>query len=250
MNKDRFKKGDKVVFSAGFSHKRLKEGDELEIIKCDRDGVPKVSDSKGCQYFIDDMKTELVINRDQAIKKLSVVELTLKTTELALGEAMGELKSIRGVLEKPEEVTPEVGKWYKSSRYNNSVVFFESKVKGYGISSTDTWWHNDGWDNLNSGNWELATNYEVECMLIKEAEKRGFKKGVEFISAAGTKRTIGRGRFKIWEFGNTRGLHHTSTNGLILDNGNWAEIIKQPEVKEMTVAQVAEAVGHPVKIIE
>lgn len=131
--------------------------------------------------------------------------------------------------QKPEEL--EVGKWYN---YEGGLFCFQGLkdglLRGYGIMN-----YYDSWtDECNLGKrpnlWKSATHQEVEQALIKEAEKRGFKEGVnatrEWIYPNARLVTLNRNNYTF----------NPSINSLTLDGweifykGKWAEIITKPKI--------------------
>ena len=137
----------------------------------------------------------------------------------------------------------ELNKWYKDGK---TLVFInkpleQSGVIGYGFFShgiwTNDWYYKHGLDKF-----RLATTEEVESMLIKEAEKRGYKEGDIVISAKdGNKYSLNYHPF-IFEYGELR------LGGIcIMSNGKWATIVETP--KEMTLEEIEKQLGHKVKIV-
>lgn len=126
----------------------------------------------------------------------------------------------------------EVGRWYK---YNDGVFNYQGVkcyIQGYGIDVLGIWL-----DVCNLGespqDWIPATDKEVEEALIKEAKKRGFKKGVEFISLRESKEKVFFSSF--WQMDYSKDLWvlgSKSFNGIIFKDGKWAEII-QPKTVEL-----------------
>ena len=158
----------------------------------------------------------------------------------------------------------EVGKWYKSKNHNITACYVDEH-NNYGVSF-------GVWKDAMILNyfeaWTLATDKEVEAALIKEAKKRGFKKGVNYISCT-------LGDFKTNIEGGKEGVKYNcnnvmgrkdevlcgkvifdydynglfcSSNGWIFEDGKWATIIEEP--KEMTMAEVNKALGYEIKIKE
>tara|TARA_R110000803_G_scaffold203073_1_gene268483 strand:+ start:140 stop:658 length:519 start_codon:yes stop_codon:yes gene_type:complete len=117
----------------------------------------------------------------------------------------------------------EVGKWYKSE-----VCLFNyqkySKVYGF---FTDGGWTNGGWiwDGTSA---KLATDKEVEEALIKEAKKRGFKKGVSVDKVNLSADYNPNNKLKE----NTINTNELFSRGylwvssiIIYDNGEWATVV-------------------------
>mgnify|MGYP003680354981 CR=1 FL=1 len=133
-----------------------------------------------------------------------------------------------------------VGKWYKhySGGINYIVCVSVSKFhKGIAYGFMDGNYHESvffGSQRLNEG-CVPATNKEVEEALIKEAKKRGFKRGVKFIKLGnGVVQTVDGlpyfqyGRVAVespkteWSSVYKGGCSNPS----IFDNGKWATIVE------------------------
>lgn len=144
----------------------------------------------------------------------------------------------------PETKELEVGKWYKQGKsfagVEQYLIYVVKKddlgVEGYGIC--DGVWFN----NANSYCLELieASKEEVESALIAEAERRGFKGGVEVNNSELSDSccpdmtlngVIGFSEF--WEYN-----YIWFGRQLIYDKGKWAEIIKQPKDIDWSVPQL------------
>lgn len=72
-----------------------------------------------------------------------------------------------------------------------------------------------------------AKESELFEALKKEAIKRGFKEGVIFLTPSDKRKYIAKGNILAWNSTSTFGLTFSGSEGLILDNGVWAEIIKE-----------------------
>ena len=147
----------------------------------------------------------------------------------------------------------EIGKWYKYPDIENWKLFVtdntRGKEKGVGINCTGEWM--DGWSTLGENELVklvLCTDQALEQALIKEAKKRGFKKGAymvhnkekypdqqEPILIENNKFELIVGGFCVfgWE---------------IFSNGKWATIIE--DKKEMTVSDIEKELGYSVKIVK
>ncbi len=106
----------------------------------------------------------------------------------------------------------EIGKWYISKDINKHIFYVtnitEDRYYYYGFNSGGQWCKNDDYSFNDSGlknGFRLATEEELKSALIKEAERRGFKKGAKFKSS-------------ISENG--------ELNPHIFKDGVWAEVIK------------------------
>ena len=164
------------------------------------------------------------------ITKIKSVIKVLKQSESvkSIKQAKKELKQLKKQLEELPKL--EVGKWYK---YNNGIFNYQglsTLIRGYGVDSLGNWL-----ELCNLGDspeqWILATPQEVEEALIKEAKKRGFKKGVRFNSVA-QGNTSGDSNVKgsnVIECAD--GVNRVRCNGwTIYYKGKWATIIEQPKV--------------------
>lgn len=125
----------------------------------------------------------------------------------------------------------EVGKWY---RRHDGNLWFLTEIKefcafGYGFCADKSWAY------LSQGfNYSIkltpATDKEVETALIKEAKKRGFKKGVYCRFSNYNNRFL---KTNIIEFNNNnQGLYLTvktddvDVRDIIFSNGQWVSIIE------------------------
>jgi hypothetical protein len=119
----------------------------------------------------------------------------------------------------------EVGKWYRNSSgsiFNyNGVKDCNNKPCGYGIGLLGSWYESNqnGW----GGSYTLATDKEVEQSLIKEAEKRGFKKGV-IVRWEGFNDSDFDGIFRFQLVG--KNILDGNGVGYIFNNGKWATIVE------------------------
>ena len=93
----------------------------------------------------------------------------------------------------------EVGKWYKYNKGGfNWLMCFQSNKEdvNYGFNTSGTWGNSY---SIRATEWTPATDKEVEEALIKEAKKRGFKEGVNYIAVgeeAGVTSNLGSGKFR------------------------------------------------------
>tara|TARA_R110000772_G_scaffold135231_1_gene243884 strand:- start:181 stop:714 length:534 start_codon:yes stop_codon:yes gene_type:complete len=139
----------------------------------------------------------------------------------------------------------EVGKWYKS---NKCLFNYQLEYDIYGFfkgewSSVDERW---AWDNTPC---RLATPEEVKAALINEAKRRGFKKGVGYISAASIQgEGVCSDTFIFLNCSDGQYLYTSGSFAYVYYNGKWAEIITQ--AKEMTMSEVSRELGYEVKIIK
>jgi hypothetical protein len=126
-----------------------------------------------------------------------------------------------------------VGKWYKyHDNYQESLMVWNNSEDTYGF------WGNEYRDDLSfhiSYDKIPATDKEVEEALIKEAKRRGFKKGVKFIRLSnGVIMTVDG--LPYFQHGILSVLSPKTewssvykggcSNPFIFDNGKWATIVE------------------------
>lgn len=139
-----------------------------------------------------------------------------------LGKKIQELKDS---LNKPKGF--EVDRWYKST--TGSVACFKGfPFKGYGLGAGIVWRDND-WDWSDLSEWKPANEQEVKDALIKEAERIGYKEGVEI-------KHLLYERVGFLDYGFTGFRNNCFTEfwykGLIvMKDGKWATIIKDETIK-------------------
>lgn len=117
----------------------------------------------------------------------------------------------------------ELGRWYKNIYYG-ILCFKNTDEFGYGIINGD--WHEEI-DCTSICEWKPAAHKEVEEALINEAKKRGFKECVQ-IKVNGGIETLDeyKGCFML----NGNALWYGGY--MIFNNGEWKEIVSQPEQEE------------------
>ena len=132
---------------------------------------------------------------------------------------------------------PEYNKWYTGADGKSICYAVEPDMDNwfrcYGIDIEGKWF-NTGQTPWNDK--RPAPDKEVEEALIKEAKKRGFKEnfGVQFIGVQfNCKDYLGseyiiteNGLLKFYPESNELALGH----GVIMRNGQWAEIISEPKI--------------------
>ena len=124
-----------------------------------------------------------------------------------------------------------VAGWYKDNgRLNESWLgYFDGKKFTYGFSGLTGEWcgpENDYSHWRTGSKLSPASPKEVETRLIQEAEKRGFKEGVEFISTNGNqKHTLDSSSF-IYEHLNDVGMVLGTSDVWFFAGGKWATIDK------------------------
>jgi hypothetical protein len=114
-----------------------------------------------------------------------------------------------------------VGKWYKEND-SEFLIFItnlnDASYAGYGFNMSAKWQDSLGRVNLKH---TLATDKEVEEALIKEAKKRGFKKGVSFLSISDGVKKQGS---NFGYYGNNNQI--CLGGGTIFKDGEWAEVLQ------------------------
>lgn len=130
----------------------------------------------------------------------------------------------------------EVGKWYKKNDYGDLMFYFNGKYtyknneNTYGFDYNGFFQKKIGVHKREVNKYYEATHKEVEQALIKEAKRRGFKKGVK-VNRNWTKTKvvdIKNEEFELWD--NTILLLYGYE---IFKDGVWAEIIdEKTELKE------------------
>ena len=149
----------------------------------------------------------------------------------------------------------EAGKWYKhfdSDCKEFLFCFNEFGDKNYGFNKVGKWSNKLNVYEKYSNKYIKATTKEVESMLIKEAEKRGFIDGVtvskidNYYKGMLNTMIIGEHEFEL--YGDV--LVAKSTNNYyicLMADGKWATIVETP--KEMTLEEIEKQLGHKVKIV-
>mgnify|MGYP003402259273 CR=1 FL=1 len=138
------------------------------------------------------------------------------------------------------EVKLELNKWYKWKGLRPIIGFVDRVSRDkecYAFKYTISGDCGEDYNSLHYSNLELATPTEIESMLWKEAEKRGYAEGRKFNSLYdGRETTIRNGVYfyNCTEHGYCL-IDNSETGGnyLFMD-GKWAEICEDPnkEIKE------------------
>jgi hypothetical protein len=201
-------------------------------------------------FFIDTFR--YINNKFKTMSKIDELIEGLKTAQ----QMIVDLKLSAEGIKREQKTEFEAGKWYK---YNDCTVVCivntnTDRIKTYGMSI-------DGWDknfNIETGSSYYkgltpATDKEVETMLIKESKHRGYEVGVNILSFHSSLEPYCDTR-EIYPSGYT---YRSEENSLALRGGfrvfckgKWAEIIEKKQPKEMTMAQINEALGEEVKVVE
>lgn len=158
-------------------------------------------------------------------------------TELEkLKQQLNEISEKVKQLENPKF---EVGKWYKTIK--GHLKYFVTEESAYGFDSCRSW---DGLCNgfkLNKGSfdWQPATDKEVEEALIKYFESKHGKPSNKW-KAKGFwgDETMSIGDSGYYSSSNGRNFWFGYGGTCLMNNGKWAEIIKDEPIK---------VGGHPVE---
>ncbi len=155
-----------------------------------------------------------------------------------------------------EQKSLSIGKWYKDTQSDFKRLVYISgegnKIPtGYGFDNNRDWTDSIQGFALSSYTLDEATDKEVEEALIKEAKKRGFKKGVKckrldnFYYGEGDDEIVG----KITYDGNLSIKTKNDYNFGIFKNGIWAEIIEEsvPTIAGYKMEEIIEGWGKKVK---
>ena len=136
-----------------------------------------------------------------------------------------ELQKLKNEVKEPKI---ENGKWYKDYDYFLVYITDINKGVGYGFGSSGQWYNE-------SNDWGFkdvrpATHQEVKEALIKEAKKRGFKKGVMInhsIEGKGHRALI----FNELSYHSGYNWLCDGWGNVVFKDGVWAEIIKDEPIK-------------------
>lgn len=135
---------------------------------------------------------------------------------------------------KPKSMV--VGKWYtyQPNKTMFHIVSIGKSVFAYGIDFEGNWNKVCNWmdiDEMDNSDIREATTEEVQKALIEEAVKRGFAKGVSFISPNGKyKYTAESNEFKFIIDDHTYQRLMIGDHAIMV-NGKWAELLDAPKVK-------------------
>ena len=126
---------------------------------------------------------------------------------------------------------PELNKWFKhkNNKHPEWIFYINEDFSSYGINSLGDWVESNHKGYLI--HLEPATNEEVEAALIKEAKKRGFKKGVKF-NGITNKSIVHRGLVMPLVFDSELNeLTDDNDKGwTIFRDGHWAEAMQETKV--------------------
>lgn len=234
--KTQFKVNDKVRITGNSSRHHLKVGSICTVISGEDKTYGYLVKDGDYDWWVKDYEMEFVS------RNYSVSEEMLKE---AHKEACPELKT------KIESIAPElfnnkkavVGKWYKIEKW---LIKFSSYGNGCncGFSAYGEWSDRMG---FHEGDADIeATSSEIESHLIKEAEKRGYKAGVKYISVNFDNECVVKKDFEYY-----RGTDNLTDGcgGSVYCKGKWATIIPQDKVR-LTLEDIAKLKGVDVSLIE
>jgi hypothetical protein len=117
----------------------------------------------------------------------------------------------------------KIGKWYRHK--NNCTVFKDTSSTGYGTDFVGNW--SNSVSISIPENWRLATDEEIEEVLIKEAKKRGYKEGNFYDRWGVTKGSSNVEGYCCYYRDSFTSL--TFNLGYVFCEGKWAEIVEEPE---------------------
>lgn len=157
-------------------------------------------------------------------------------------------EAFRGLFDK--------GKWYINAKnlkamffYNGATITDKGCGVGHGFMGCGGWTNDFYLYKFDVEKYRLATPEEIKSHLIKEAERRGFKKGVK-VDRSCFKNVkswhVSRGTADVY----SDGWHYADDDSLMIGGygiyhkGVWAEII--PSVKELTMQEIADKFCIPV----
>jgi len=136
-------------------------------------------------------------------------------------------KAKQDIQDKIDKLKERKNGWYKNPRRSVWLGYYDfDKGITFGFRENSGLWYDSCGMNYEFDD-TPATNEEVEAALIKEAKRRGFKKGVRFDSLldGGNNTCIGD-KFNYIEEHNE--LYFDGW--LCFEKGQWAEVIEEPKV--------------------
>lgn len=229
--KSKLKKRVKALEDAVFATAKteLTELPEKWCVKITEENKDVVHNFRVSKLGCSDFKTDALdwyVNKNGTIYKYS------ENTEISFADFK------RLVLKEKEYPKVEFNKWYKSDSgdciafitgHDNDKGFYT----GYGIDENK--WFDDDDISVYAG-WKEATEEEVKTVLISEAKRRGFKKGVD-VDLFGSRKSTLKGKYKYipeW-LDDTFALGFGGDVIFRSDYIKWATIIDQP--KEVICSQ-------------
>lgn len=264
--KSKFKVGDKVRILKEnlFGFKR---GDEGVVVRSEDDGwIVYVEGRNSSSKFdpnvwITDYDLELITSDKIEVSKTFLLE----GYDAACDQWKKRIKEeVPDLFE--DEVKLEVGKWYKVKDLQlgcggfNGLGLATDKSHESGLLSSD-----EGFNLMQTngvvwrvnGDFTEAEPSEIKSALVKEAKKRGFKKGASFYlnrefwgpSYGGSKESpneIFRDEFRFYEGKLLINTENGERGHVIFKDGKWAEIIKEAKV-ELTLQEIADKFGVSVE---
>jgi hypothetical protein len=126
--------------------------------------------------------------------------------------------------------------WYKDTICDKWCMFFENGIMKYGVDTLGRWSEDLNISYTLIDNDYKATKKEVGKPLIKEAKKKGFKKGVSFnvtndlynVSYGGVEgiNTISKLNFEYISYNNSLNVVCNGGKMCIFKDGVWATIVE------------------------
>jgi hypothetical protein len=127
--------------------------------------------------------------------------------------------------------------WSKIKGDEFALAFIQGIEETYGFDYKGRWTRN--WcENIGSTKYTPATDKEVEQALIKEAKKRGFKKGVEISYLDNTTNSCGFDGTLMFLSGILVDKQHAT----IFSYGKWAKIVKETITKEQAEKELGKII--------
>jgi hypothetical protein len=159
-----------------------------------------------------------------------------------------EFQEANGLTPKPKL---ELGYVYKDNKHPEYLMMIDVDGRAYGFDCNGRWFFKESKPSanfaiLNEGaSKEKAKNEEWITALTKELEKRGYTLDSEIVSFFGGMVGFAESLYEMREVG-----EFWWKGSLVMKDGVWAEIVKTPEVKEVTMSEVENQFGCKVKIIK
>lgn len=194
--------------------KGLSKKDRKKVIKLCKDNGFKwydhlrFKDSPNLDWLIIDLYSEEIMYHEG--------ELDDEDIKIELPKDFDKLKSYF-----EEEPKFEKGQWYESNFSHSKHVALYSGFGGCNVGFCGEKWI-DSIAILHPENWQPADMTKVKELLIKEAERRGFKEGVCVNGSSVKNRQIDSEEYSIEEVG----FYMDDFLILPFETGKWAEIIK------------------------
>ena len=165
---------------------------------------------------------------------------------MIINEEITTKEQAESLIEKLKGFEPklEFNRWHLTNKegFENWIGFHDTEKNIiYGINCDGDWYLSTGCYSL-TGN-RYATKEEVETRLFAYAEKMGYKKGVFYIDPSSKKKIKAKGKMEIWQSGKVNGINFSRSEGLILKDGVWAEIVEEPKTDSQRITELEERIA-------